>query len=97
MKNIQLKHYSLIQHFSCLFELVYISYVFQSLVGLTVSISILEASYQILFRLKLLAVYSYILLFVYLKLLEIFTRLKLSFIIYVSIHMFVVKLYFISY
>ena len=79
MKNIQFKHYSLIQQLSCLFELVYISYVFQSLVGLTVSISILEASYQIFFRLKLLANYSYILLFVYLKLLEIFTRLKLSF------------------
>ena len=39
----------------------------------------LEALYQILFSLKLLAVYSYSLLFVYIKLLQIFTRLKPNF------------------
>ena len=41
----------------------------------------IEALYQIIFRLKLVAVISYTLLYVYLKLLNIFTRLKLSFII----------------
>ena len=63
----------------CLNLIVYFSYVFQSLVILTVLISYLEALYQLLFRFKPLAVYIYIytLLFVYLNLLEIFTRLKL--------------------
>ena len=59
------KKYSLYQQLSCLFEFVYIGYVFQKLVGLTVLFSNLAALYQ--FRLKLLSVYSYTLLCVYLK------------------------------
>ena len=54
-KKIQFKHYILVQQLSCLFKFVYISYVFQSLVGLTVLYSNLEALYQLLFRLKLLS------------------------------------------
>ena len=54
-KENQFKHYSLFQQLSCLFKFVYISYVFQSLVGLTVLYSNLEALYQLLFRLKLLS------------------------------------------
>ena len=46
-----------LKQLSCLFEFVYISYVFQSLDGLTVLVSNLETLYQIHFRLKLLAVY----------------------------------------
>ena len=50
----------------CLNLIVYFSYVFQSLVILTVLISYLEALYQLLFRFKPLAVYifSYTLLFI---------------------------------
>ena len=60
--KIYLKIYSLnitveLKQFSSLFEFVYINYVFQSLDGLTVLDSNLEALYQIHFRLKLLAVY----------------------------------------
>ena len=62
--KIHKKNYSLYQLFSCLIELVYISFVFQSLVYLTFLI-LIKAFCQIRFVLKLFTVSLVVLLFDY--------------------------------